>query len=201
MSSHKEPDRLSTIYTRTGDKGTTSLGEGTRVAKTHPRIEAIGAVDELNSWVGMLVQELKDTCPADDRLHKPVQTLQHRLFDVGGELAMPGYQVIQAHFVTELETTLDEFNKELPPLKNFVLPGGSRLACLCHMCRTVSRRAERQVIAAKEAGEAINAPLLQFLNRLSDLLFVLARHAARQWEGEVLWEQSEKQKTGNRANT
>ncbi len=134
----------------------------------------------------------------DKTLLKPVQTIQHRLFDVGGELAMPDYQLIQGHFVTELETTLDAFNTDLPPLKNFVLPGGSRLACYCHMCRTVSRRAERQVIAAKEAGETINALLLQFLNRLSDLLFVLARLAARQGEGEVSWEQSEKQKTTSR---
>ncbi len=195
--SEQEYNRLSKIYTRTGDKGTTGLGDGRRVSKTHARIEAIGAVDELNSWMGLLINELKDAQIMRHRLQKPLETIQHRLFDLGGELAMPGYQLIQEAFVTDLENTLDEFNQHLPPLKNFVLPGGSRLACYCHMTRSVSRRAERQVIAAKESGEMINSPLMQYLNRLSDLLFVLARVAARKSGGEVLWQQSGKQQVDN----
>ncbi|WP_066015358.1 cob(I)yrinic acid a,c-diamide adenosyltransferase [Endozoicomonas atrinae] len=192
--SEQEHNRLSKIYTRTGDKGTTGLGDQRRVSKTHERIEAIGAVDELNTWMGLLISELKEVQLMRHRLQKPLESIQHRLFDLGGELAMPGYQLIQASFVTDLEKTLDEFNDNLPPLKNFILPGGSRLACYCHMVRTISRRAERRVIAAKEAGEAINPPLMQYLNRLSDLMFVLARVVARQSGGEVLWQQSEKQK-------
>ncbi|WP_257283085.1 cob(I)yrinic acid a,c-diamide adenosyltransferase [Endozoicomonas sp. SESOKO1] len=192
--SDQEHNRLSRIYTRTGDKGTTGLGDQRRVSKTHARIEAIGAVDELNTWIGLLINELNEVQPMHHRLQKPLENIQHRLFDLGGELAMPGYQLIQASFVTDLEKTLDEFNDSLPPLKNFILPGGSRLACYCHMVRTISRRAERRVIAAREAGEAINPPLMQYLNRLSDLMFVLARVVARQAGGEVLWQQSEKQK-------
>ncbi|WP_211825082.1 cob(I)yrinic acid a,c-diamide adenosyltransferase [Kistimonas asteriae] len=192
--SENERNRLTKIYTRTGDKGSTSLGGGTRVPKTHARIEAIGSVDELNAWMGMLICELKDCQILRHKLQKPLEFIQHRLFDVGGELAMPGYQLVRQEFVTYLEEVLDEFNEGLPPLKNFILPGGSRLACHCHMVRTVSRRAERRVIAAKEAGEEINAPLMQFLNRLSDLMFVLGRVTARQSGGEVLWQQSEKTK-------
>lgn len=192
--SDQEHNRLSRIYTRTGDKGTTGLGDQRRVSKTHARIEAIGAVDELNTWMGLLINELNEVQLMSHRLQKPLENIQHRLFDLGGELAMPGYQLIQASFVTDLEKTLDEFNDSLPPLKNFILPGGSRLACYCHMVRTISRRAERRVIAAREAGEAINPPLMQYLNRLSDLMFVLARVVARQAGGEVLWQQSERQK-------
>ena len=192
--SEQEHNRLSKIYTRTGDKGITGLGDQRRVSKTHERIEAIGAVDELNTWMGLLISELKEVQLMRHRLQKPLENIQHRLFDLGGELAMPGYQLIQASFVTDLEKTLDEFNDNLPPLKNFILPGGSQLACYCHMVRTISRRAERRVIAAKEAGEEINPPLMQYLNRLSDLMFVLARVVARQSGGEVLWQQSEKQK-------
>ncbi|WBA81379.1 cob(I)yrinic acid a,c-diamide adenosyltransferase [Endozoicomonas sp. GU-1] len=191
MSEHH---RLSRIYTRTGDKGTTGLGDQRRVSKTHERIEAIGAVDELNTWMGLLISELKEVQLMRHRLQKPLENIQHRLFDLGGELAMPGYQLIQASFVADLEKTLDEFNDNLPALENFILPGGSRLTCYCHMVRTISRRAERRVIAAQEAGEAINPPLMQYLNRLSDLMFVLARVVARQSGGEVLWQQSEKQK-------
>ena len=193
-SSEQEHDRLSKIYTKTGDKGTTGLGDQRRVSKTHCRIEAIGSVDELNTWMGLLISALKETQIMRHRLQKPLETIQHRLFDLGGELAMPGYQLVQESFVTDLEVLLDELNENLPPLKNFILPGGSQLACYCHMVRTVSRRAERRVIAAKEAGETINPPLMQYLNRLSDLMFVVARVIARQSGGEVLWEQSQKRK-------
>ena len=193
-SSEQEHNRLSKIYTKTGDKGTTGLGDQRRVAKTHCRIEAIGSVDELNTWMGLLISALKETQIMRHRLQKPLENIQHRLFDLGGELAMPGYQLVQESFVTDLEVLLDELNENLPPLKNFILPGGSQLACYCHMVRTVSRRAERRVIAAKEAGETINPPLMQYLNRLSDLMFVVARVIARQSGGEVLWEQSQKRK-------
>lgn len=193
-SSEQEHNRLSKIYTKTGDKGTTGLGDQRRVSKTHCRIEAIGSVDELNTWMGLLISALKETQIMRHRLQKPLETIQHRLFDLGGELAMPGYQLVQESFVTDLEVLLDELNENLPPLKNFILPGGSQLACYCHMVRTVSRRAERRVIGAKEAGETINPPLLQYLNRLSDLMFVVARVIARQSGGEVLWEQSQKRK-------
>ena len=191
--SEKERNRLSKIYTRTGDKGTTGLGDGSRVSKAHVRIEAIGAIDELNSWMGLLINELQHHPALSLTMRAPLEDIQHRLFDLGGELAMPGYQLIKESFVTNLEEVLDEFNADLPPLKNFVLPGGSTLACYCHMLRTVSRRAERQVIAANESGEAINSLLMQYLNRLSDLMFVLARVAARKSGGEILWQQSEKQ--------
>ena len=194
QSSGQEHNRLSKIYTKTGDKGTTSLGDQRRVSKTHCRIEAIGSVDELNAWMGLLINQLKETQTLHDRLYKPLETIQHRLFDLGGELAMPGYQIIQESYVTDLEVLLDELNENLLPLKNFILPGGSQLACYCHMVRTVSRRAERRVIAAKEAGEALNPPLMQYLNRLSDLMFVVARVIARHSGGEVLWEQSQKRR-------
>jgi len=193
-TSQQEHNRLSKIYTKTGDKGTTGLGDQRRVSKTHSRIEAIGSVDELNTWMGLLISELKETQVMRHRLQKPLENIQHRLFDLGGELAMPGYQLIQESYVTDLEVLLDELNDNLPPLKNFILPGGSRLTCYCHMVRTVSRRAERRVIATKESGEIINPPLLQYLNRLSDLMFVVARVIARQSGGEVLWEQSPKHK-------
>ncbi|PVZ70368.1 cob(I)yrinic acid a,c-diamide adenosyltransferase [Pelagibaculum spongiae] len=190
----KEHNRLSRIYTRGGDKGETSLGEGRRVSKSHPRIEAIGAVDELNTWVGLLIQELKEQRVMLHKFKEPLEMVQHNLFNTGGELAMPGYQLMQEEFTTELETLIDEMNESLPPLKNFILPGGSRLASYCHMARSVARRAERNVIASREAGEDINLPLVQYLNRLSDFFFVLSRILARQTGGEVLWQQAEKKK-------
>ncbi len=193
-TSGQEHNRLSKIYTKTGDQGTTGLGDQRRVSKSHARIEAIGSIDELNAWIGLLLCELKETQVMRHRLQKPLENIQHRLFDLGGELAMPGYQLILEGYVTELEVLLDELNDNLPPLKNFILPGGSRLVCYCHMVRTVARRAERRVIAAKEAGEIINPPLIQYLNRLSDLMFVMARVVARQSGGEVLWNQSPKHK-------
>ena len=184
--------RLSNIYTRTGDKGETGLGEGRRVAKDHVRMEAIGTVDELNCWVGLLINEVRQGHVLRYKLLGPLNNIQHRLFDVGGELAMPGWQMIQDDHVVELEELIDLFNKELPPLENFILPGGSSQVCHFHMVRTVTRRAERRVVAARNAGELINEPLMRYLNRLSDLMFVLARYTARQTRGEVLWQQSER---------
>ena len=163
-------NRLSKIYTRTGDDGTTGLGDGSRVAKDHLRIEAIGSVDELNCLVGLLrVQEL----PAP--VQSTLTAIQHSLFDVGGELCLPGQQVITADRVTFLETVLDELNNELAPLKEFILPGGCAAAAACHHARSVCRRAERRVYTLGKA-EAVNTVSLKYLNRLSDLLFVMARH-------------------------
>ncbi|HOW75508.1 MAG TPA: cob(I)yrinic acid a,c-diamide adenosyltransferase [Candidatus Competibacteraceae bacterium] len=175
-------NRLSKIYTRTGDQGTTGLGSGERVAKDCPRIEAIGAVDELNCAVGrVLVHDLRG--PVGECLAE----IQHRLFDLGGELSIPGYEAIKAEDVAALETALNHFNEQLPPLKEFILPGGSRGAADCHVARAICRRAERRVISLAHE-ETINEPAQVYLNRLSDLLFVLCRVIARDEGGiEVLW--------------
>jgi cob(I)alamin adenosyltransferase len=161
--------RLTKIYTRTGDAGTTGLGDGSRVSKDSLRIEAIGAVDELNSAIGvLLVETLAETvrlCLLD---------VQHDLFDLGGELSIPGYVSIGDSHVARLEGVLDRFNADLPALEEFILPGGSRAAALCHVARTVCRRAERRVVALV-AAEPLSPPLQRYLNRLSDLLFVLCR--------------------------
>jgi cob(I)alamin adenosyltransferase len=175
--------RLSKIYTRTGDDGTTGLGDGTRVKKTVRRIEAIGAVDELNSLIGLLLaRELPN------EIHNALTDIQHELFDLGGELSIPGRSAIVAPQVKRLETMLDEFNADLPPLKEFILPGGSEASAVCHLARSVCRRAERRVVHLGQE-EKINATATQYLNRLSDLLFVLARvlnvHAGRT---DVLWQ-------------
>lgn len=175
-------NRLSKIYTRTGDQGTTGLGSGERVAKDCPRIEAIGAVDELNCAVGrVLAHDLRGA------VRECLAEVQHRLFDLGGELSIPGYQAIKAEDVAALETALNDFNEQLPPLKEFILPGGSRGAADCHVARAICRRAERRVISlARE--EPVNQPAQVYLNRLSDLLFVLCRAIARDEGGvEVLW--------------
>lgn len=177
--------RLSKIYTRTGDDGTTGLGDGGRIDKDHPRMQAIGSVDELNSVVGMLIAELED----DDAAVPPLTEIQHHLFNLGGELSIPGYSMISAEHVAALEQTLDHFNEELPPLKNFILPGGSRGAAVCHLARAVCRRAERDLVALGRDVQ-INLAGRHYVNRLSDFLFVLARVLARRNGGqEVLWQQ------------
>ncbi len=175
--------RLSRIYTRTGDDGSTGLGDGTRVPKEHPRVEAYGTVDEANCAVGMVlaVQGL----PSD--VVQVLTDVQHDLFDLGGELCIPGHRAIQASNVERLELALDGFNETLPPLKEFILPGGGPAAAACHLARTVTRRAERRVWALARVAE-VAAEVLQYLNRLSDLLFVVARVLARHEHGnEVLW--------------
>ncbi len=178
--------RLSKIYTRTGDDGTTGLGDGGRIDKDAPRMEAIGSVDELNSLIGLLLAEL----PAEDTLRPALTDIQHRLFDLGGELSIPGYALVKAEHVTALEDTLDALNEQLPPLKNFILPGGSRSAAICHLARAVCRRAERNMVTVARDHE-INLSGRHYLNRLSDLLFVMARLLARRDGGaEVLWQQS-----------
>lgn len=175
--------RLSKIYTRTGDDGTTGLGDGTRVDKTHGRIESYGTVDEANSAIGVILAV--PGLPADVR--EALTQVQHELFDLGGELAVPGYRAITAEHVTQLERCLDRFNEPLPPLKEFILPGGGPAAAACHLARAITRRAERCTWALAKQ-ESIAPEVTGYLNRLSDLLFVIARVLARHEHGEeVLW--------------
>lgn len=166
-------NRLSSIVTRTGDKGTTGLGDGSRLSKTAPRVVAMGDVDELNSNVGMLLA-LGVTCDEDLNAVVLLRAVQQDLFDLGGELSIPGYALLKAERVTVLDEWLQRANAKLPRLEEFILPGGSLAAAQAHVARTVCRRAERSVVSLAEQ-HAVNAPVLQFLNRLSDLLFVLAR--------------------------
>jgi len=176
-------NRLTKLYTKTGDDGTTGLGDGSRTTKDSARIEAVGTIDELNSWIGLLLAEL----PADEPLIEPLTEIQHRLFDLGGELAVPGFQLIQSQMVSDLEVLCDQLNEELPPLKEFILPGGSTSAGLCHMARAVARRAER-IIVTLSKDESIGDDLKRYINRLSDVLFVMARQLARRDGGqEVFW--------------
>ncbi len=177
-------NRLTKIYTRTGDDGTTGLSNGSRVAKDALRVEAMGAVDELNGNIGVLLAE-----DMPDTARSCLVGVQHDLFDLGGELSLPGHTILAAAHVTRLEAALDDFNAKLLPLKDFILPGGSRAASLAHVARTVCRRAERRLVTLSQQ-EPVPAVALQYLNRLSDLLFVLARalnrHAGR---SDVLWQQ------------
>ncbi len=177
-------NRLSKIATRTGDRGETGLGDGSRVSKSSERIHAIGEVDELNSWVGLLRTELT----GDDELQPLLHQIQHDLFDLGGELSVPGFNALNEALLSDIENQLERLNDTLPPLKDFILPGGSRAAALAHMVRTVCRRAERALVALTE-HEDISPLSLQYLNRLSDLMFVMARVLARRDNGhEVLWQ-------------
>ena len=176
-------NRLSKIYTRTGDDGSTGLGDGMRVPKENLRVEAYGTVDEANSAVGMVLAVAG--LPAE--VVAALTEIQHDLFDLGGELCIPGHRAITAAYIERLEQTLDRFNENLPPLKDFILPGGGPAAAACHLARTVSRRAERRVWALARA-ETVAPEVPQYLNRLSDLLFVIARVLARHENGsEVLW--------------
>jgi len=173
--------RLSRIYTRTGDAGTTGLADGSRVPKDSARIEALGAMDELNSHLGaVLVQRLPST------VRDALTTAQHRLFDLGAELAIPGAARIADGDVLEVEKALDALNERLPPLKEFILPGGGAAACAAHLARAVCRRAERRWLALGRE-ETLNEAGRRYLNRLSDLLFVVARVVARADQGEVYW--------------
>lgn len=176
--------RLTRIYTRTGDDGTTGLADGSRVAKDAPRLEAIGEVDELNCAVGVL---LAGTLPPQMRL--TLSAVQHDLFDLGGELSVPGHDIIGASHIARLERELDTLNAELPPLEDFILPGGARESAAAHLARAVCRRAERKLVSLARI-ETVSPLLLQYLNRLSDLLFVAAR-ALNRYVGvaDVLWEQ------------
>ena len=175
--------RLSKIYTRTGDDGTTGLGDGSRTLKDEPRVEAYGTVDELNSAIGVVL-----AVPGLPKAVRDCLTeVQHDLFDLGGELCIPGHRAITDEFVTRLENALDGFNEPLPPLSEFILPGGGAAAAACHLARTICRRAERRVCTLTRS-EPVAPEVSRYLNRLSDLLFVLARVLARRERGsEVLW--------------
>lgn len=175
-------NRLSRIYTRTGDDGSTGLGDGTRVSKHSLRVEAYGSIDELNAQIGLFACHMHSA-----QFEAFLVEIQQALFDLGGELCIPGYETIRAEQISWLENWLDHFNGTLPPLQDFVLPGGSMVVAQCHMARTICRRAERRVVALSEI-EAINPLGLIFLNRLSDCLFVLGRYLAREHGAqESLW--------------
>lgn len=175
--------RLSKIYTRTGDDGTTGLGDGSRTDKDSLRVEAYGTVDEANSAIGVILAN--DAVP--DGIRANLVDVQHDLFELGGELCIPGHAAVEAAFVDKLETQLDGLNDGLPPLKDFILPGGGPAAAACHLARTIVRRAERRVSSLAKQ-EDVRQEVLRYLNRLSDLLFVVARVLAREEGGsEVIW--------------
>ena len=174
--------RLSKIYTRTGDGGTTGLGDGSRVDKDAARVQAMGDVDELNCAIGAILAH-----SLDEEMRACLLDVQHALFDIGGELSIPGAAFVDEAYVEGLERRLDAFNADLPPLKEFILPGGGPAAVACQTARAVCRRAERRLVEAAR-GEEVSGTSRRYLNRLSDLLFVLARVLARSGEGEVLWE-------------
>ena len=175
--------RLSKIYTRTGDNGTTGLGDGSRTDKDSLRVEAFGTVDELNSVVGLLASH-----DLPDVIASALIGIQHDLFDIGGELCIPGHSVVTDKQVERLEQSLDSLNADLDPLKEFILPGGSAAAAVCHLARTVCRRAERRVVSLAHK-EDLNTACLHYLNRLSDLLFVMARTLNHASGGkDILWQ-------------
>ena len=175
-------NRLSKIYTRTGDDGTTGLGDGSRVAKDSLRVTAYGTVDEANSCIGVLLAS-----EVPDEVRDLLVRIQHQLFDLGGELCIPGHAAIFDADIDALEARLDHFNEALPPLKEFILPGGGEAAARCHVARTVVRRAERDTVSLSRE-ESVRPQAIHYLNRLSDLLFVLARVLARSsGHGEVVW--------------
>ena len=179
----RKGNRLSKIVTRTGDAGTTGLGDGSRTTKDSLRIDAIGEVDELNSSLGLLLCE---ELPA--RVRAALLDIQHDLFDLGGELCLPGMAIMKDAQVARLEELVDEFNRDLPMLKEFILPGGTRPAAIAHLCRTICRRAERSMVRLNTA-EPLSDAARRFINRLSDLLFILGRLLNRAGgRGDVLWQ-------------
>src|SRR5574343_260553 len=181
--SERKGNRLSKIVTRTGDAGTTGLGDGTRTTKDSLRIIAIGEVDELNSSLGVLLCEA-----LPDPVRAALMDIQHDLFDLGGELCLPGMEVMKDGQVARLEELVEEFNRDLPMLKEFILPGGTRPAAVAHLCRTICRRAERSMVRLHHA-EALSEPARRYVNRLSDLLFILGRLLNRTGgRGDVLWQ-------------
>lgn len=175
-------NRLSKIYTKTGDDGSTGLGDGSRVSKDSARVTAYGTVDEANSAIGLIL-----ACDIQDDVREILVSVQHHLFDLGGELCIPGHSAIFDEDISRLENTLDKFNADLPALKDFILPGGGMAAAHCHLARTITRRAERETVTLSH-HDAVRPEAIRYLNRLSDLLFVLARVLARaSGHGEVLW--------------
>jgi cob(I)alamin adenosyltransferase len=177
-------NRLSKIYTKTGDDGTTGLGDGSRVTKDSMRVEAYGTVDEANSAIGAVLANIS----VPDDIRRCLTEVQHDLFELGGELCIPGHEAITDSFIERLEGELDRLNANLPPLKDFVLPGGGHGAAACHLARTIVRRAERRVTTLR-ARDGVRDEALRYLNRLSDLLFVISRTLARAESGqEVIWD-------------
>lgn len=176
-------NRLSKLYTRTGDDGTSGLSGGARIAKNHARMNAMGTVDELNSVIGLLVCKLEE----DAELNSLLTSIQHDLFNIGGEISMPGYSFIKAEKIEGLEQKIDHFNESVEPLKDFILPGGSEAASVCHMARAIARRAERDVVTLHQEEEVCDTTR-QYLNRLSDLLFAMARIInLRSGHPDILW--------------
>ncbi|MEM1174070.1 MAG: cob(I)yrinic acid a,c-diamide adenosyltransferase [Pseudomonadota bacterium] len=176
-------NRLSKIYTRTGDDGTTGLGDGSRTPKNSARVEAYGTVDEANSAIGVVLANTS----VPDSIRTVLTDVQHDLFELGGELCIPGYAAITDGHIERLEDALDAHNESLPALKDFILPGGGPAAAACHLARTIVRRAERRTATLGDS-EDVRAEVLRYLNRLSDLLFVFARILSREENGEeVLW--------------
>jgi cob(I)alamin adenosyltransferase len=176
--------RLSKIYTRTGDDGTTGLGDGTRVAKDSLRVDAYGTVDEANSAIGMVLA----SASVPENVRKILTEVQHDMFELGGELCIPGHSAVTEEFITRLENDLDTLNADLPALQEFILPGGGTAAAACHLARTIVRRAER-ITTTLASADSVRPEGLRYLNRLSDLLFVIARVLARAESGqEVLWD-------------
>jgi len=180
-------NRLSKLYTRTGDDGTSGLSGGARVPKTHPRMHAMGSIDELNSVIGLLIHKLQNAQVDDSDLAAMLIEIQHDLFNIGGEISMPDHAFITNSKVAQLEQRIDHFNALVEPLKDFILPGGSEAAAICHMARATARRAERDLVGLHQR-EPINEITLRYVNRLSDLLFASARIInQQQGEPDVLW--------------
>ena len=180
-------NRLSRIYTRTGDDGTTGLGDGSRINKDSLRVEAMGDVDELNSVIGIMMTE-----NLPDILVETLTQIQHDLFNLGGEICIPSYVILQKERIEDLEVAIDTLNDELEPLKEFILPGGTKTAAYCHLARTVCRRAERKLIQLHRS-EKVTDISLQYLNRLSDLLFVMCRVINKEaGVDDVLWKNEHK---------
>jgi cob(I)alamin adenosyltransferase len=189
-------NRLTQIATRTGDDGTTGLGDGTRVPKDHLRVQAMGDVDELNSTIGVILAE-----PLPDDVRELLVAIQHELFDLGGELSIPGHEVLRAEAVLRLDEALARYNGQLPKLAEFILPAGTRSAAISHVARTVARRAERALVTLA-ASEPVNVAPRQYLNRLSDLMFVLARVLNRanldgKGGDDVYWRSKRLQRAGD----
>lgn len=185
-------NRLSKIYTRTGDQGTTGLGDGTRVDKDSLRVDAMGDVDELNATIGLLLTE-----HLPENLVATLTQVQHDLFNMGAEICIPNYAVLQQASIDALENIIDSLNSELEPLKEFILPGGTKAAAVCHLARTVCRRAERKLITLNKK-ENVTKISLKYLNRLSDLLFVMCRIVNKHGGVEdVLWKNEQNKNAGN----
>ncbi|WP_440617363.1 cob(I)yrinic acid a,c-diamide adenosyltransferase [Cysteiniphilum sp. 6C5] len=183
--------RLSKIYTKTGDKGTTALSDNIRIDKCAPIIETIGQIDELNAAIGVIV-----AFSDNFEINRQLQNIQHHLFNIGGELSFPQFSQLTDHAIVMLEAQIDQWNKTLPPLKEFILPGGSKCAALSHQARTIARKAERHYVAlTQDQAKAYNPLILSFLNRLSDYLFVLARFFNQlDQHDEVLWKSHRSEK-------